>query len=114
MPEDNKCIVYWARLETHTDPRRDGYIGYSINTLVERQTSHYKKAKSNKLRNVHFHNALEPCRREAKEPVIGVVRSMDQPAHLQVEIFNCFCEERAVTPTSSETKGRKSVLQIGY
>jgi hypothetical protein len=39
---------------------------------------------------------------------------MDQPAHLQVEIFNCFCEERAVTPTSSETKGRKSVLQIGY
>ena len=55
-----------------------------------------------------------PCRREAKESVIGVVRSMDQPAHLQVEIFNCFCEERAVTPTSSETKGRKSVLQIGY
>ena len=55
-----------------------------------------------------------PCRREAKESVIGVVRSMDQPAHLQVEIFNCFCEERAVIPTSSETKGRRSVLQIGY
>ena len=58
MPEDNKCIVYWARLASHTDPQQDGYIGYSINTLIERQTSHYKKAKSNKLRNVHFHNAL--------------------------------------------------------
>ena len=51
-------IVYWARLQQHDDPYSEGYVGISQNTLEERKRSHYKTAKSNKRRNVHFHNAL--------------------------------------------------------
>ena len=51
-------IVYWARLEKHDDPYSEGYVGISQNALEERKRSHYKTAKSNKRRNVHFHNAL--------------------------------------------------------
>lgn len=58
MSNDGVYILYWARLSTHDDPWSQGYIGVSMNTLTERKTSHYKTAKSNKKRNVHFHNAL--------------------------------------------------------
>ena len=83
MPEEDKYIIYWAKLESHDDPWRQGYIGYSGNTLDERKRSHYKKAKSNKQRNVHFHNALERYKEKVEWSIIEQNLTKDEALVLE-------------------------------
>lgn len=58
MKNKKRFIVYWAHLARHTDPRSEGYVGISANTLEERKASHLKTANSNKGNKHHFQNAI--------------------------------------------------------
>ena len=54
-------LVYWARLISHTDKNKQGYVGITIN-LDKRVKSHLKIVKrkiKQKDKLIHFHNALK-------------------------------------------------------
>lgn len=50
-------VVYWAHLKEHTDPRTQGYIGYS-SYFQQRKNKHFYNARTKIDSNPHFYNAL--------------------------------------------------------
>ena len=66
-----KAQVYWLRLETHSDPSSEGYIGVSTD-LDQRISSHLRLAENGKHENSHLLNAIRKSGNNIIQEVVAV------------------------------------------